>query len=91
MVGATIGEAGLPMAIGFLLESFGPRSLPWTILMCALVQVVIYCVLHFLGSQGSAHESQGNGLMDGDTEDYYKISLDIEDDADESGVEMVDI
>ncbi len=48
-----MGEAGLPMVIGFLLEGFGPRSLPWTILACAILQLVTYSFLHLLGSQGA--------------------------------------
>lgn len=94
MVGATFGEAGMPMAIGFLLEAFGPPSLPWTILMCSFAQLVVYGMLHFLGSQNAGHDihvSTINALMDNDTEEYSKISLDTQEDDDDNGVEMVDL
>ena len=87
----------MPMAIGLLLEAFGPRSLPWTILMCAVLQVVLYFMLHILGTQthdGSSSDgvSDGTKLMDSDTEEYSKISLDTLDDEEDpmdTDVEMV--
>jgi hypothetical protein len=73
MVGATIGEAGMPMAIGFLLEGFGPRSLPWTVLVCCGLLVVLYGVMHVLAAQGAHdHEHLLNGEGGGET--YNKIS-----------------
>ena len=90
MVGATMGEAGLPMAIGLLLEAFGPRSLPWTMIVCAALQVITYGSLHVIGSQGTGdleHEGGGDGAGD---DAYSKISVDTDDDTVED-VEMVDL
>eukprot|EP01032_Pedospumella_encystans_P009046 gene9046-10682_t len=96
MVGATMGEAGLPMVIGFLLEGFGPRSLPWTILVCAILQVVTYFFLHLLGSQGAAeHDTERAEDVKKLNEVYSKLgAFSIEDDDNEengNGVEMVDL
>ena len=88
-----MGEAGLPMAIGLLLEAFGPRSLPWTILVCAILQLVTYAFLHFLGSQGAGDHDEQSHIMDDDNDVYNKISLDTNDEdvEGEEGLEMVDV
>jgi predicted permease len=99
MVGATIGESGLPMVIGFLLEAFGPGSLPWTIFLFAIAQVVIYIMLHIIGTSAShqEHSASENRLMDKDTDEYFKISLDVsghdeeEEDIDTNHIEMVSL
>ena len=91
MVGATVGEAGLPMTIGLLMQAFGPRSLPWTILMCAAAQVILYFSIHVVANHPSSHEVQHektSHLMDSDTEEYSKISLDTDDESNESEIEM---
>lgn len=91
MVGATMGEAGLPMAIGLLLEAFGPRSLPWTMLVCAALQLVTYGWLHVLGSQGASELEHTSDDADGGGEDVYsKISLEIDEETADD-VEMVDL
>ena len=90
MVGATMGEAGLPMAIGLLLEAFGPRSLPWTMIVCAALQVLTYASLHVIGSQGTGEqEHTGDGGANGE-DAYNKISLET-DDAEEDGVEIMEL
>ena len=91
-----MGEAGLPMVIGFLLEGFGPRSLPWTILVCAILQVVTYSLLHLLGSQGATeHDAERAEDVKKLNEVYSKLgAFSIEDDdaeENENGVEMVDL
>jgi predicted permease len=93
MVGATMGEAGLPMILGFLLELFGPRSLPWTILLCAITQAVLYMAVHVLAAQGASHDEVGEDVG-GDTgvhtDRYRKVSVGTEDEStpEEDGVEM---
>ena len=88
-----MGEAGMPMAIGFLLEAFGPGSMPWTILVCAGAQTLLYIFIHFLAAQGSSDEGKDRGLrghsMEG--EEYSKISLDTDDETVDTGVEMTDL
>jgi hypothetical protein len=91
MVGATIGEAGMPMAIGFLLEGFGPRSLPWTVLVCCGLLVVLYGVLHVLAAQG-AHEGEHGAGGEGGHETYNKISVEGSEHGREEGdVEMTEL
>lgn len=90
MVGATMGEAGLPMAIGLLLEAFGPRSLPWTMIVCAALQVVTYASLHVIGSQGTGDHESGADRGEAGDDTYSKISLETDDETAED-VEMVDL
>lgn len=92
MVGATMGEAGLPMILGFLLEAFGPRSLPWTILVCACAQAALYVAVHVLAAQGaSQQEGDGDGgKLGGDS--YSKVDAGTEEDTVETGsIEMTDL
>jgi hypothetical protein len=87
-----MGEAGLPMILGFLLELFGPRSLPWTILMCAIAQAVLYMAVHVLAAEG-AHEQLGEdvgGDKGEQTDRYRNVSVGTEEEstAEEDDVEM---
>ena len=99
MVGATMGEAGLPMAIGFLLEAFGPRSMPWTILLCALLQVGLYSALHVIAAQGTVHDEThvisevvGDGRELSIDDVYTKLKhKDVEDSGGNKSVEMTEI
>lgn len=84
------------MVIGFLLEAFGPRSLPWTILVCAGAQAAFYIAVHVLAAQGAAQDEEGEPednpvVRKVGSDAYSKVALGADDSTVESGVEMTEL
>eukprot|EP01036_Dinobryon_divergens_P026156 gene26156-34769_t len=48
VIGATFGEAILPIAIGFAIASFGSESFPISILVAVVLLLVAYLLVHFI-------------------------------------------
>jgi hypothetical protein len=93
MVGAILGEASMPMLFGFAMEVLGPGALPYAVLGCVFTLSAVYCVVHSLGAAYAPAPPIQRLIMDADTEEYYKISLDTGDDTDteDGDVEMSDL
>ncbi|KAJ1444102.1 hypothetical protein B484DRAFT_389000 [Ochromonadaceae sp. CCMP2298] len=94
MVGGTIGEAGMPMLFGFAMEALGPGALPYAVLFCMFALAAVYCVVHILGGAYAPQAPTRRLIMDADTDEYCKISLDTGEDTDaeeEDDLEMTDM
>lgn len=50
VVGATIGEALVPIVIGQLIDWFGPKAFPASIVCTQVSLLVLYVLVHILGS-----------------------------------------
>ena len=48
MLGTTIGEAIIPIAIGECMQMFSPSTMPWVIFICTVFLCVIYCIVHVI-------------------------------------------
>ena len=48
MLGTTIGEAIIPIAIGECMQIFSPATMPLVIFICTAILCIIYWIVHIL-------------------------------------------
>ena len=53
MIGAVLGEAGLPMITGVVIDKIGFLGLPYAVVLSACVLVVLYYAIHVTGTAPS--------------------------------------
>lgn len=46
IVGSTLGEAIVPVCIGFLMTLEGPAAMPWSVFLSTITLVLIYVAIH---------------------------------------------
>jgi len=55
VIGGCCGEALVPVIVGALMSTLGPRALPSSILSCTLLLAMVYILVMVLGRQKDAH------------------------------------
>lgn len=68
LIGACLGEALVPLAIGFLMDRFGPRSFGWFLLATTLAMMVLFVKLLTMGVKrgpGAGTEAEAAGEEEG--------------------------
>lgn len=59
LIGACLGEALVPLAIGFLMDRFGPRSFGWFLLATTLGMMLLFIKLHTMGAKKGPTDETG--------------------------------
>jgi len=50
MIGAVLGEAGLPMITGVVIDKIGFLGLPYAVVLSACILIVLYYTIHVTGT-----------------------------------------